>query len=262
MRINRWILGVGVAVVLIGPGCARSDDGLDDETHFQACKTQSDCADAGEAMVCTGGFCREPLPSSSGSGGAPGGGPPCDDGTLVPEQGPADRSCYSTAGNAGAIGYTNCTSYEAAGLADLDCGAGPGADGKEALVGWCAHVDAIPSMSFLGQAVARCGAPLLVGAPGQGVLDVQAVCSAELRATLRQCGDELTPCPQPPLCIGSGVWGCDEIRSACPALPESACRAGFDSRDFSGRMTIHDCITTAPATEDCAAAFYRCVWGL
>ena len=58
MRISRWILGIEAALVLIGPSCAKTDGQFDDETHFQACKTQSDCADAGEAMVCTDGFCQ------------------------------------------------------------------------------------------------------------------------------------------------------------------------------------------------------------
>lgn len=258
MSIRNWLFGVGLALAGFVPNCTSTDEEPGDETHFQECETQSDCADAGADLVCRDGYCKPPLPSG-GTGGAPANGT-CDDGTLVPEQGPVDRSCFTTAGNAGAVGLTNCRSYEQAGLATVDCGSGPAADGKEALIGWCSQEADVPATSFLGQSALRCVSDLV--GDETTTLDPTRVCDPDLRTKLRACADELNPCEQPPICVEDGVYGCDEIRAACPALGESECRAGFDSRRHESRVEARDCILAASAGEDCVAAFYRCVWGI
>src|SRR5262245_25976877 len=59
-RIFSVLLGVSIAA-----GCASKGDEYDSETHF-ACKTDADCAGAGEGLVCAGGTCRAPLSMKSG----------------------------------------------------------------------------------------------------------------------------------------------------------------------------------------------------
>lgn len=58
-------MALAIFFFLGASGCATKATALGDETHFQTCEMDDDCANAGPAYRCQSGFCRAPMGDGS-----------------------------------------------------------------------------------------------------------------------------------------------------------------------------------------------------
>jgi hypothetical protein len=240
---------------MVGRSCRRPG--------FSIRKT-ADCLELGSGYECQTDICVLAEDSdASASGGQPGvdsgngtgGTTPCEDGSS---DGLPTGDC---GGSAGALGITGgCSDQRSAGLDDVSC---PGEGGSTPSVLAAACEGAPNALSLVGQRVQSCFADLGTYESSTTTLDEAAVCEPGLRDDVIACFGVAASCPRLPVCLPSGdAFGCVEIRAACPGIGEQHCVNGFDSREHADRLTMAQCISAAPATEDCVDAFYRCAWGI
>lgn len=69
MSFKERAIAASLSALLLTAGCGKSVDHTGDETHFQACNVDGDCANLGTAFKCQSGFCQAAAPASA-SGGA------------------------------------------------------------------------------------------------------------------------------------------------------------------------------------------------
>lgn len=291
-RVFLWVF-VASWLGAAGAGCA-SETRQGDETHFQKCGSDADCNNLGPNYRCEANRCSAPDASSgtggsaTGGGGAGGsggkasggggtggsGGTPSEAGPCEPAAGGFPAFPYGGACNnyGGAIGYVGCPGFFDSGLRDISCAPDGGTGARPALVDFCDHMGEVAQL-FEQRIVFECVSGTLHmaqghfgpregggGGGGWASFDEATLCAPTAVEDLRQCTARAVPCARPPMCTADGTFGCDDIVAACPALTSSACRSGFDTRDYAGRERIRTCLGSDGG--DCVNTFYRCAWGL
>jgi hypothetical protein len=258
-----FVLGAGAAV-----GCSTSSNELGDETHF-VCKKDDDCVEVGPGLECRSGLCviagQEDANASGGqpgmdSGSADSGNDTGTGGTTVCEStgGIPNGDCSGSAGALAILG--SCADQVQAGLNDVECPTGGGSE-RSALARACDRAPTLPSIFY--QLTASCFAELGTYDTSTQELDEDALCAPALRDDVIACLGVEVDCPRPlPVCFSGGTLGCTQIRAACPGISEQHCVNGFDSIENADRVTVAECISDAPSSEDCVDAFFRCAWGI
>ncbi len=182
--------------------------------------------------------------SPATSGGGTGGGPSCDDGSLVIETANnLNLWCNGDTASGGAMYLEPCEANEVLAepcengelpLGKLLCNRAGATDLTVGTAHWVNSLLMHPEFDY---------------------------CDSRQREELYIHVSNLNPCERPPICLpDGGTWGCDQVTAACPAIPAAECQNAVWSRRPSGNLRLKECLEKSEGS-DCHANFQICAWG-